>query len=244
MSSGARVARTAAGRRDGAPTFYFSFRSPYSWLAYHDLEDRHREIAARLRWVPFWEPDAWSARLLEEAGGAVLYSAMSRAKHLYILQDVRRQAARRGLDITWPVDRSPCWEVPHLGYLFAARHGLGREFAALVYRARWQQGRDICDRGTVGELGQALGLDGGAVAHAADDADVRREGVDALLAVHRDGVFGVPFFVNRFDKFWGMDRLEAFVESLEGPGAPSYKLESVAARSDAGAAMDHAGGCG
>ena len=237
-------------RGDDVPRFYFSFRSPYSWLAHCDLENQYRDVADRLRWLPFWEPDAWSARLLQEAGGAFSYAPMSRAKHLYILQDVRRLAAQRGMAVTWPVDRSPCWEVPHLAYVVAEQHGLGRQFVALVYRARWQENRNICDRSTMADVAECLGLDPEAVANAADDAGRRREGVEALLAVHRDGVFGVPFFVNRFDKYWGVDRLQAFVESL--PGALRSSSESdrlghpaiAVAASDEGTVLDHAGGCG
>lgn len=231
---------------------YFSFRSPYSWLAYRDLFDRYADVAARLEWIPFWEPDEWSERMLTEAGGQFIYTPMARAKHLYILQDVRRLVAQRGLTMIWPVDRSPCWEVPHLGYLLAARHGRGHDFIERVYRTRWQDGRDICDRNTLADVAQDLGLDPNELANAADDLNVREEGVQTLLASHRDGVFGVPFFVNRFDKYWGTDRLEAFVVSLRGgpdasesradPRRGEFAVQAVtwAASSDGG----HAGGCG
>jgi 2-hydroxychromene-2-carboxylate isomerase len=217
------------------------------------LVNRHVDVAARLEWIPFWEPDEWSERLLTEAGGQFIYTPMPRAKHLYILHDVRRLAAQRALTVSWPVDRSPCWEVPHLGYLVAARYGRGHEFIQCVYHARWQDGRDICDRNTVADVAQDLGLDPNELANAADDPDARVEGVQMLLASHRDGVFGVPFFVNRFDKYWGIDRLEAFVTSLrESPDAswsranpnrgPEFAVQALAwaAFGDGG----HAGGCG
>lgn len=201
------------------PRFYFSLRSPYSWLAYRDLLRRYPDLAAGLDWVPFWEPDELSQRLLAEAGGEFVYTAMSRAKHLYVLQDVRRLAAERGLEFSWPVDREPCWEIPHLAYLVACRHGAGPEYIARAYQARWQEGRNICDRDTVGQIGVALGLDADEMASAADDPEIRREGVQALLAIYRDGVFGVPFFVYRFDRFWGVDRLPAFAAAVGATGS-------------------------
>src|ERR1700730_17100085 len=111
--------RRKTPRSQRPPRFYFSFRSPFSWLAHRDLTTRHAAIAERLEWIPFWEPDETSERQLRDAGGSFCYTPMSRDKHLYILQDVRRLAAQRDLTVTWPVDRSPCWEVPHLAY-FAA----------------------------------------------------------------------------------------------------------------------------
>jgi 2-hydroxychromene-2-carboxylate isomerase len=210
--------------------FYFSLRSPYSWLAYHDLGVRYPALADRLDWIPFWEPDEVSLRSLEEASGQFVYTPMSRAKHLYVLQDVRRLAGERGLAFTWPVDRSPWWEVPHLAYLVARRHGCGPEFIALAHRARWQEGRDICDREVVGELAQAVGLDPAELRGAVDDPQVRAEGVTALLSIYRDGVFGVPFFVRGYDKYWGIDRLPAFNAAVAQADAEAARTVAEAAR--------------
>ncbi|MFE6871584.1 2-hydroxychromene-2-carboxylate isomerase [Kitasatospora sp. NPDC057692] len=241
--------RTGGGRRTRRPPrFYFSLRSPYSWLAYQDLTTHHRSVAATLEWVPFFEPDELSRTLLAEAGGAFPYTPMSPEKHRYILQDVRRLAAERGLALSWPVDREPVWEVPHLGYLAAARHGRGAEYIALAARARWELGQDICDRSVIGGFGVHLGLDGEELASASDDPGLRAEGVRVLLEIQRDGVFGVPFFVDHYDKYWGVDRLPAFVSALAGrspgpaepPGGPRPAPDGHGRTVDDG----HAGGCG
>lgn len=242
---------TGRRRRRRPPRFYFSLRSPYSWLAYRDLLDRYPEVAGALEWVPFFEPDELSRKLLDEAGGAFPYTPMSPEKHRYILQDVRRLAGERGLAFGWPVDRSPVWEIPHLGYLAAARHGKGAEYIALAARARWELGQDVCDRAVVRSFGVELGVDGEELATAADDPALRAEGVRVLLEIQRDGVFGVPFFVDHYDKYWGVDRLPAFVAGLAvrdpAPLAPPG-VGGVPGPPPAGApvAVDdgHAGGCG
>ncbi|MBO0820115.1 MAG: DsbA family protein, partial [Nocardiopsaceae bacterium] len=148
------------------PRFYFSLRSPYSWLAYADLHRRYPDLAGRLEWRPFWEPDARSERMLAEAGGRFVYTPMSKEKHLYILQDIRRLAAERGLRVGWPVDVDPCWEVPHLAYFAALEHGQGHEFIRLVCDLRWRDGRDICQPDTMAEAADRLGLDPGELAGA------------------------------------------------------------------------------
>ncbi|WP_431775000.1 2-hydroxychromene-2-carboxylate isomerase [Streptomyces cucumeris] len=244
--------RTGAerGRGSAPPRFYFSLRSPYSWLAYRDLLDGYPGLADRLEWRPFFEPDERSAKALAEAGGSFSYVAMSRAKHLYILQDVRRLTRERGLRMTWPVDRDPVWEVPHLAYLAAVDEGRGREFVDRVHRARWQEGRDICDRAVIGELARELDLDAARLASAADDPGLRARGVEALLAVDRDGVFGVPFFVDRYDRFWGTDRLAAFADAVAaradpaGPRAAERTAAPLAEHVPPGGDGGHAGGCG
>lgn len=235
------------------PRFYVSFRSPYSWLAYRELVDRHPDLLARLEWRPFWEPDEHFRQLLAQAGGEFPYVDMSRAKSLYILQDVQRLARSRGLRLVWPVDRGPVWEVAHLAYLVARRHGQGRAFAARVYQARWEQGRDISDRATIAAIAADLGLDPQTVADAVDDPAVCQEGVQALLDVCADGVFGVPFFVHGREKFWGVDRLPAFVESVAATTSAvadsdlalgSVRVDVAAGQPGPAADLGHAGGCG
>jgi 2-hydroxychromene-2-carboxylate isomerase len=223
--------------------FYFSLRSPYSWLAYLDLTAHHPRLCERLTWIPFWEPDEPTLGLLAEAGGEFTYAQMSRPKHLYVLQDMQRQAAARGLALRWPVDRAPRWEVPHAAYLVAAGRGHGRRFLELAHRARWEQGQDICDPATVALIATQLGLAAGDLAGAADRDEVRAEGVRALLSAYRDGVFGVPFFINGYAKYWGVERLGEFVASFAGaPPAPAPPQPALAGGGFS--AEGHAGGCG
>ncbi|WP_328930656.1 DsbA family protein (plasmid) [Streptomyces sp. NBC_00190] len=201
------------------PRWYFSFRSPYSWMAYRDLVDRHPDVAGRIDWLPFWEPDEPALDELERSNITLPYVPMSKEKHLYILQDVRRLARARGLDMVWPVDPAPRWEVSHLAYLAADRLGAGPEFIAETYRARWELGEDISDPDTMRRIARTLGLDPQVLALAHEDPAIRELGITALNSLHRDGVFGVPFFISGFDKFWGVDRLSAFVEQLNARAA-------------------------
>lgn len=228
--------------------FYFSLRSPYSWLAHRDLTQREPKLAAALEWRPFFEPDKISSRLLAELGGTFPYTPMSRAKHLYILQDIGRISAQRGLRVTWPVDRDPVWEVPHLAYLVARRKGRGGEFVAEAYRARWEEGHDICDRAVVGEIATRIGLEARELAAACDDPVMRREGAGCLMEVCEDGVFGVPFFVQGRRRFWGLDRLPDFVAHMSGSGVPLRSVPGLPASAVGlgSRAVDdgHAGGCG
>ncbi|MBM0278019.1 2-hydroxychromene-2-carboxylate isomerase [Micromonospora tarensis] len=227
------------------PRWYFSFRSPYSWFAYRDLMLRYPDIADAIEWIPFWEPDERSGQLLEAAGLTFPYTPMSRDKHFYILQDTRRLAEERGLAMVWPVDRAPHWEVAHLAFLAARAHGLARPFADAVYAARWERGVDISDVDVVSELAVGVGLEPTLVATALDDPESRADGVAALAASARDGVFGVPFFISGRHKFWGVERLPAFAQLLRAATQPASVDAPVAglpvaATADAG----HAGGCG
>ncbi|MEU9102542.1 DsbA family protein [Streptomyces sp. NPDC048361] len=228
------------------PRFYFNLRSPYSWLAHREVLSNHKELVDQLEWLPFFEPDEESTRELAERGGAFPYSEMSREKNRYVLQDVGRLTKARGITVTWPVDRAPVWEVPHLGYLVAQEHGLAHEYITAVYEARFGAGLDICDRRTIADIGGRLGIDRDLIADASDDADLRAEGVRILMDVCKDGVFGVPFFVHGYTRFWGLDRLDDFVSHLAAKKAPALALVEPSGAVGLGRSVEdaHAGGCG
>src|ERR671922_138859 len=86
------------------PTLFFSFRSPFSWLLVERLRRHVADAHERIEFVPFWEPDPRMAAALAERDAGLHYVPMSKAKHLYILQDTKRLAGRLGLEMACPVD--------------------------------------------------------------------------------------------------------------------------------------------
>ncbi|MEU2558840.1 DsbA family protein [Streptomyces longispororuber] len=174
------------------PRCYFSFRSPFSWLAWQETAARHPELAARMEWVPFFDPDPLTARLVADRGGWFPFP-----------------------------DRPPgddrVWEVPHLAYLAAARLGRGPDFLQAAFRAAFTRGLDLCDRAVVARVGRELGLDPAPLADAADAPAPRADGIQALLDACADGVFSVPFFVHDHLRCFGLDRLDAFAALLPTP---------------------------
>ena len=224
-------------------TYFFSFRSPYSWLASVGLKKRI-ETEGGLELVPFWEPDAQSLALLKNRGGDFPYRQMSDAKHRYILNDIRRLTRKFGLEIKWPVDPDPWWELSHLGYLKANQLGYGKAFFWQVYRARWEQGLDISDPEVISRLCHEAEIPGDAtdeIVDAPQDSGIRKSGVDILYRIYREDIFGVPMFTKKRTQYWGLDRLNDFLELIdqpllngdELPVARGYPLD-----------FDHAGGCG
>jgi 2-hydroxychromene-2-carboxylate isomerase len=231
------------------PRWYFSLRSPYSWFAHRDLQKHCPDVLEAVRWIPFWEPDTRSEEMLARIGVRLPVVPMAREKNFYILQDTRRLAQDRGLDVTWPIDREPVWEVSHLAYLVAEDAGKGKEFVDRVYRARWQEPRNISDPSVIGEIAADLGLDADRAAGAVDDPELRARGVEILAESAKDGLFGVPFFIHGHDKFWGVDRVDGFAAAVRGvPRAAvavsDAELAALPEMAEAGADAGHAGGCG
>lgn len=193
------------------PRFYFSFKSPFNWMASHRLEQLWPTWHDDFELVPYFEPDDRTWAVLAERGIDLHYVDMSKAKHLYILQDTKRLAAKHGLTMKWPIDQNPWWLLPHYAYLAARRDGQGKELYWALLEARWERGENICDAEVVQRVADSVGLDGEALVTASEDPELYEEGIQALGSAYMDDVFGVPFFKMGPHRFWGLDRVDDFL---------------------------------
>lgn len=224
------------------PRLFFSFRSPYSWLTVHRLRARVPDAFEAIDWFPYWDPDERTDRGLRERGAEFHYVQMSRAKHLYLLTDTKRLAGAEGLPMAWPVDVDPWWELPHLAWLRARREGLAVPFYEAVTAARWERGEDVCTPDVIRTAAEVAGLDPDLAVGAPEDDDIRREGVDCLVTAYEDDIFGIPYLQWRRHRFWGLDRLDAFLDTWRRDPEPDPgPVPAATARP-----YDHdtAGGCG
>jgi 2-hydroxychromene-2-carboxylate isomerase len=244
--------------KDKRIRIYFSFRSPYSWFAMHRLNREGLGPDAAIEYLPFFEPNAYWSERLRKRGGEFLYTPMRKEKHYYILQDIRRLAVKHRFPLVWPIDKNPDWSVPHLTYLACRHFNLHTPFFWRVYRERWEKGTDIWLWENMRRILRELTEAAEAIIAAAQGETVGALAEDALFAIYADDVFGVPYFIHGRDRFWGLDRLPDFLNSLgekvqtlrvpEYPGyreskipkPPPEKFESLSQPYE----TDHAGGCG
>jgi 2-hydroxychromene-2-carboxylate isomerase len=230
------------------PRLYFSFRSPYSWMGLEKLRRHLPGLFSAVELIPYWDPDEVTARLVAEQDAQFHYQQMSKAKHLYVLADTKRMAARLGLTMAWPVDVDPWWEVPHLAWLAARRAGAAERCYDALVAARWQRGENICDPEVLRHAVGAAGLDGMALAAAPQADTIRAEGVQCLVRAYEEDIFGVPYVCYRRQRYWGLDRMDIFLEDLGASGPPADPADDLAglpAGISAGAYdRDTAGGCG
>jgi len=224
------------------PRLYFSFRSPYSWLTVHRLRAAVPDAFEALDWFPYWDPDERTQADLVDRQAEFHYVQMSRAKHLYLLLDTKRLSQQLGVPMAWPVDVDPWWELPHLGFLAARRAGRGPEFYDAIVAARWQRGEDICTPDVVRAAAREAGVDPDLVAGAPDSPEIRAAAVDCLVAAYEDDIFGIPYLRVGRHRFWGYDRLDAFLAAWrpEATPPPPVPVPVLAGAYD----TDTAGGCG
>jgi 2-hydroxychromene-2-carboxylate isomerase len=205
---------------DDEIVFYFSFRSPYAWLAYHRLERALGDLPVTVRRVPLPPPEAFPND-----------PAAIPAKLRYLRADIERMAAAHGLPVRWPPTIDTAWARPHAAYLHAADQGAGDRFALAAYAARFSEGRDLGSDDTLRRVAAAADVDPAVALRAADDPALHERVTLGLFIAAGEGVFGVPTFLYRGRCFWGNDRLEwlrrAVLEDLGRP-VPDLAAEPLA----------------
>jgi 2-hydroxychromene-2-carboxylate isomerase len=176
--------------------FYFSFRSPYSYLAApraFALADRYDVDVVFRGVIPM----------------AMRGQAVPAAKRLHTLRDVKREARRLGMPfgrIHDPIGEGAmrCLLVAE----HAADHGRVREFVLSASRAIWAEAVDVASDDGLGAVCTRSGLDWAACRAALGDPAIRERVEANTGAVAELGHWGVPLFVLDGEVFWGQDRIE------------------------------------
>jgi 2-hydroxychromene-2-carboxylate isomerase len=182
--------------------FYFSFRSPYSWLATERFESELGDLAVEIVRLPVYPTPELSPELFPSDPVRIP------AKIVYIAQDVRRLARERGLTVRFPSAADPDWSISHAAFLGAERQGAGHRFMLEVFRKRFGEGLDLGEDGVIADAARRAGLDPDVILSAAHSEELRAQASAGWrLGVERDRIFGVPSFVYAGKLYWGQDRM-------------------------------------
>jgi 2-hydroxychromene-2-carboxylate isomerase len=195
--------------------FYFSFRSPYSWLAFLRIERALAGLPVKLDYLPVFPPPNFPN------DPAAVPNKLS-----YIQKDVARIAEAYGF-ATKPLQKLDCdWVRPHAAFVYAADQSKGREFGRAAYEARFVHGCDLGDDAVLAETARVLELDPVRVIDAAGDKAYQTRVVQGMIqGAQEDAIFGVPYFVYRREAFWGNDRIEWLMRAIrKAHGMPVVDL--------------------
>jgi 2-hydroxychromene-2-carboxylate isomerase len=204
-----------AGQTPAPVDFYFSFRSPYSYLAVsqvralaaeHDIDFTLRVV----RPLAVRDPN--------------FFKSVNPMWPPYLFRDVTRIAERLGLPFRWPRPDPVVQDLstgtiaadqPHIGRLsrlgvLAAEQGAGLAYVEAVSHLIWSGEVDGWDQGDhLARAAVTAGLDP-VTLEARAAAEVDR--LDAILMANEAGQaaaghWGVPLFVYQGEPFFGQDRL-------------------------------------
>jgi 2-hydroxychromene-2-carboxylate isomerase len=197
VGSRLEVARRVTGH--GPIRFYFSFRSPYAWLAAERLESELGDLGVPIERIPiFPTPELFPND-----------PSVMPDKVAYLVQDIARLARQRGLVVRFPSATDPDWQLSHAASLAAERQGVGHRFMLEVFRQRFSRGRDVGEEGVVADAAREADLAPDWILSAARSQELRAEVSRGWRhAVKEDRFFGVPSFVYAGKLYWGQDRMD------------------------------------
>ncbi|HKA16275.1 MAG TPA: 2-hydroxychromene-2-carboxylate isomerase [Myxococcota bacterium] len=193
--------------------FFFDCSSPWTYLAFHKVEEIARSARAELVWRPFLvggvfnsvNPSVYEAR-----------KAPVPAKARYYTKDLADWARLYGLEIGQP----PVFPVNSVkamrGAFVALEHGVLPEYARAVFEAYWGDLADISQDSVLEKVLVHAGLGRDEFFAKIGDPAYKerlRAATDELIA---RGGFGSPtMFVDRDDMYFGNDRLALVRDALE-----------------------------
>lgn len=183
--------------------FYFDFSSPYGYLAAFEIE----ALAARHGRETRWHPILLGAVFKVTGSGPLVDQHPLRAR--YAKRDMERAAERAGLPFVWPEPFPFAGIAPSRAFYWASRTHPNQAvpLAQALYRASFQEGRNIAHASVTVDVAATLGFDRDALAAGTAQQEIKdrlRAQTDQAIAL---GVFGSPFFIVGGEPFWGHDRM-------------------------------------
>jgi 2-hydroxychromene-2-carboxylate isomerase len=190
--------------------FYFDFLSPYAYLAAHRLTDLVERYGNDATFVSH-PIDLVAARF--KAGNNGPFNRDQPAKMKCLGQDLKRWAARYGIEIGYPQG----FDTARLnrGYFYADRKGKAAQFMKSAFDAVWARSGNPADEGLIRRVASEAGL-------SPDELLASLDAPEALAAYQKEndaaqarGVFGVPLFMVDDQIYWGNDRVQFLEEYLQ-----------------------------
>jgi 2-hydroxychromene-2-carboxylate isomerase len=186
--------------------YFFSFRSPYSYLSAPRAFDLPRRYGVELAWR--------GVRPMAMRG-----QPLPRAKQFYILRDAAREADQLGLPfgkIHDPLGEG-VWRC-----LCVAEHALAQgrleRFVTTSARAIWGEGVEVLRDAPLRALCERAGLEWEACLRAIANPDYRERVEINTAKLAAIGHWGVPVLKYRDEVFWGQDRIEDLERLLRRDG--------------------------
>jgi 2-hydroxychromene-2-carboxylate isomerase len=192
--------------------FFFDCSSPWTWLAFHNIQPLARELGVEVRWRPVLVGGIFNAvnpSVYEFRQNGVP------AKQAYLIKDLQDWARLAGLTIKFPPATFPVNSVKAMrGCILLEPEGKLVPFAQAVFEAYWAHDRDISQDAVLGELCERVGVEPGAFFEG-----IARPEIKAQLKANTDeviarGGFGSPTIFVGDDMYFGNDRLALVREAV------------------------------
>ena len=205
--------------------FFFDCSSPWTYLAFHNIQRLAKECGEPLSWRPVLAGGIFNA-----VNPSVYASRESPIvpKAQYMLKDLADWARSAGLAIKMPPTVFPVNSVKAMRGCIWLGGGMV-PFATAVFEAYWGEDRDISQDAVLTNICKKVDVDPAEFFRGISEEAVKnqlRANTDEVIA---RGGFGSPtIFVDKTDMYFGNDRLPLVRELLERRMAQGHSARKSA----------------
>ncbi len=182
--------------------FYYSFVSPYSYLAFTQIHKLAEKYQATVCSHPLPVSE------LMEIVGNVPTTLRCKNKFHYTLNDLNRWSDQYGVELKL---------TPHLGKVDDARllrgaqaaieQGQIERYNSAIYKAIWVGRKDVAEKKTLGNALRQEGLNMDTLFEYADSIIAHEYQQSSLASAAEKGIFGTPAIFYKDVQYFGNDRL-------------------------------------
>jgi 2-hydroxychromene-2-carboxylate isomerase len=186
--------------------FFFDCSSPWTYLAFHNIQPLVAELGVPIEWRPMLVGGIFNSV------NPSVYAARDNpvpAKRDYMLKDLRDWSREAGLSIVFPPSVFPVNSVKAMrGCLVLQAQGQLVPFAHAVFEAYWERDEDIAQDAVLARICDEVGLDAKVFFAAIAQPEIKEQLKANTAELIRRGGFGSPtLFVAGDDMYFGNDRL-------------------------------------
>jgi len=192
---------------------FYSFQSPYSYLALESIYDIEKNYEVELLWQPY------SAKA---SGQPVMPGAIIPDKLSYLYDDTKRFADEHNIPLTfpasWPQDEFDPGRVTR-GAIVASDLGFLMEYNYKVFHRWWGEGEDPNDDNFINELCDELDIELGDFLSKISNSDTRARVKGIYKRGRKLGIFDTPTFLIDKERIVGIDKIPYLASRLKQSGA-------------------------
>ncbi len=188
--------------------FFFDCSSPWTYLAFHNIQPMAQEIDVPLRWRPILVGGVFNS--VNPSVYAQRESPVP-VKLAYMRKDLQDWARFSGLKITMPPTVFPVNSVKVMRACIwlLAHHGAQKmpEFARAVFEAYWSHDQDISQDTVIDAVCKRCGTDAPQLLHGITTQAIKDQLKANTEELVRRGGFGSPTIFVGDDMYFGNDRI-------------------------------------
>lgn len=204
--------------------FFFDLSSPWTCLAFHNIQPLMAERGVGIRWRPFLVGGVHNA--VNQAYPQERATMPSRAKWRHLAQSLLDWAAQSGVTMNFPGPHFPLRSVPAMRFCCLLEHDQEAllRFAHAGFDAYYTRQENLDDPDVLVRLAGAVGLDGERMSAQSQEQackDHLRANTDEAIA---RGAFGSPSIFVPFGDgermYFGNDQLPLVIWALDQAEGP------------------------